>query len=117
MATRQLIGGDWTFGKGVDNYLTGNAEIAQNVSTRIKSFKYDWFLDGEAHIDWFGILGQQNNEQEILDEVRRVTLSTEGVAKITNLEVLSITDRKADIELTITTVLNDTVDIIIGVGR
>ncbi len=113
MATAQLINGDWTFG----SYLTGNNEIAQNVSTRVKSVKYDWFLDEEAHIDWYRILGQKNNEEEILNEVRRVALSTEGVTKIPKLEVLSSKDREAKIELTITTASNDTVDIIIGVAR
>lgn len=81
--------GDWTFGQGRANYATLSNETAQNVVTRIKSFKDDWVLDTEANIDWFTILGNKNNEQTIKSEIRRVTLATYGVRRITKLEVVS----------------------------
>ena len=41
--------GDWTFGHSRNNYKTGIEAVKQSVVTRIKSFKNDWFLDGEAY--------------------------------------------------------------------
>lgn len=93
MAVSRLdANGDWTFGQGRANYATLSNEVAQNVATRIKSFKDDWILDTEANIDWFTILGNKGNEQVVKDEIRRVTLDTYGVRRVTKIEVL--TDRK-----------------------
>jgi hypothetical protein len=66
---------DWTFGQGLANYQDKDNAIAQNVSTRLKSFMYDWFLDQQANIDWFNILGQKNNKQVILNVVKTTVLN------------------------------------------
>jgi hypothetical protein len=52
--------GDWTFGSGINNYLTGNAEIAQNIQTRLQAFLGDCFFDMGSGIDWFNLLGGKN---------------------------------------------------------
>lgn len=108
---------DWTFGKGRANYKTKSAEILQNVITRIKSFKFDWFADIDAHIDWFTLLGNKNNEQAILNELQRVILSTDGVAIISELEVVSVNERRASIRLRYTDIFGETFTQSIGLAN
>jgi uncharacterized phage protein gp47/JayE len=108
--------GDWTFGQGLANYITRSAMVKQNVITRIKSFKFDWFLDINAEIDWFNILGSKNNEKIILSELERVVLATEGVRTITRLRVNSITKRDAKIELSFTTIYDQSFTETIGIN-
>jgi len=108
MSVRKLdSGGDWTFGQGRANYLTKSDEIAQNVQTRIRSFKNNWFLDTDANIDWFAILGNYNNEQTIRREVERVTLETFGVKSIENIDIVTNDSRKATINLAYTDIFNE----------
>lgn len=78
---------DWMFGYGKANYLKDNDAILQNVQTRLKSFKNDWFLDQDANIDWFNILGQKETKETIVKEVERVTLQTDGVTRINLIEL------------------------------
>ena len=107
--------GDWTFGQGKSNYLSGSDAVKQNVVTRIKFFKYDWFLDMEAGIDWLNLLSNKDTDNVIVSEVERVTLSTEGVKTITELELVSVTNRNAKINLSFTTVYDDDVQQLLGV--
>ena len=108
MKVRRLIDGDWTFGQSMANYIEGSEAIRQNVSTRIKSFTNDWFLDIDAHIDWYSILGNKNNKQTIINEVYRVTKETEGVANVEMVEVTNIENRNATIMVKFTTIYDDT---------
>lgn len=107
MAVRRLSeDGDWTFGQGKANYLIAAQEVLQNVVTRIKSFKNDWYLDTEQCIDWLNILGNRNNKKIIEDEVERVTASTPGVRSIKEIRLVSSVDRKATIYLSFDTIYN-----------
>jgi len=108
MSVRALAGTDWTFGKSKRNLLYGDDEIAQNVVTRIKSFKNDWFLDTEAEIDWLNILSSKNNKQTIINNIIRVTEATTGVLNVTNVDVL-VTGRYAAITLLYNTINNDNI--------
>lgn len=101
---------DWTFGKGRANYITESELVRQNVLTRIKSFQFDWFLDTTAHIDWMTILGNRDNEKQVIDEIRRITLSTLGVAIIKELSVEAIEARKATIRLKYIDIYENTFD-------
>jgi hypothetical protein len=61
MSTRALTSsGDWTFGAGAGNYLSGNAEVAQNISTRLKMFLNDCFFATDQGLDWFNLLGSKS---------------------------------------------------------
>ena len=95
---------DWTFGNGKANYLKDNNAVLQNVTTRLKSFKNDWFLDGDANIDWFNILGSKENRKTILFEVSRVTTQTEGVTKINLIELTETDQRAAKISIVLDTI-------------
>lgn len=87
---------DWQFGNGLNNYKTGDDEIAQNVKTRLLSFRNDWFLDEDAEIDWLTLLGQKNNKSAIEAEVERVTQETDGVLRVNRVEV-TVENRNASI--------------------
>lgn len=114
MSVRKLINDDWSFGFGLNNYINKDDEIGQNVKTRLKSFKFDWFLNFNENIDWLAILGEKNNSQTIEDEIRRVVLSTDGVVRITSLVFGDIgKNREVPINLTIDTVYGS--DLSIGV--
>lgn len=79
---------DWTFGHGKNDYKVGVEAIKQNVVTRIKSFKNDWFLDNQACIDWWNLLGSFNSSSEIKNQVYNTVAKTDGVIKIENLQMV-----------------------------
>ena len=95
---------DWTFGNGQANYLKDNKAILQNVATRLKSFKNDWFLDSNQNIDWFNILGSKENKQTIINEIERVTLQTDGVTRISSIEVSESKNRNVNILVNLDTI-------------
>jgi hypothetical protein len=91
---------DFTFGRSLANYALKSNEIAQNVSTRLKMFKFDWFLDMQDGIDWVDILGNRANKDIILSEVERIVLATNGIAKLKNISIDSIdSNRGASISI------------------
>lgn len=58
--TRGLDGnGDWIFGTGINAYVTGNAEVALNIQTRLSCFLGDCFFDASSGINWFNLLGSK----------------------------------------------------------
>lgn len=77
--------GDWTLGRGLVNYIDGHKAIVQKVICRIRSFKNDNPLNMDENIDWILLLGEKNKANEILREVERVTLATDGVIRINSL--------------------------------
>lgn len=78
--------GDWTFGKGRNNYKSGVLAVAQNIQTRLQSFLGDCFFDTAAGIDWFNLLGTKNQLQLKL-AISSVILNTENVASIISLSL------------------------------
>lgn len=98
---------DWTFGRGKFNYLTGKDAINQNVKTRLKSFKYDNPYDTDANIDWIGLFGSKGTQDDILNEIERVVLGTEGVTELTSLEVTATVNRAQSISLSYNTIYDE----------
>jgi hypothetical protein len=96
--------GDWSFGKGSNDFLTLNAAIAQTLKTRLNTFLGDCIFDSNAGLDWFSFLGEKNQVGLNL-AVSSVILNTYGV---TGIEQLSITldrsTRNIDIQYTCTTI-------------
>ncbi len=111
MVTKRLDeNNDWTFGNGLANYLKDNEATLQNVMTRLKSFKNDWFLDTETNIDWFNILGSKTNEATIIKEIERVTLETEGVVRVNSIKLTYDSDngnREASVFMDIATAYSE----------
>ena len=86
MIIRSLDSGhDWNFGQGKESYLGNNDAVAENVQTRLLSFKNDCFFAMGAGIDWVRLLGSKNTLQEILLTVRSVILASYGVTKVNSI--------------------------------
>lgn len=98
---------DWNFGRGKSNYLSGKDTINQNVQTRIKSFKYDNPLATESNIDWIGLLGAKGTQDDILNEIERVVITTDGVTELTSLEVTATNNRAQSLSLSYNTIYDE----------
>ena len=78
--------GDWTFGKGGNNYKTGILAVAQNIKTRVSSFLGDCFFATNQGIDWFNLLGSKD-PLGINIAVARTILNTPNVTGIERLYI------------------------------
>lgn len=102
--------GDWRFGRGLAVYISRSDAVRQNVVTRLRSFRTDFFLDVDANIDWIDLLGRKGTREEILRAVERVTLSTDGVTTINRLDIeVKTSTRKATIMLTFGTIFDESI--------
>ena len=72
---------DWTFGKGLGNYLTDEDSIALNVRTRLRSWRGDCFFALAEGVDYNNLL-DTGTENLLNGDIRRVILQTEGVLRI-----------------------------------
>lgn len=108
MIVRALDGnGDWTFGKGKNNYLREVSAIRQSIQTRLKSFLGDCFFALNQGIDWFNLLGSKNI-LELRLAVAATLLNTEDVVRINNLNVIiSSTTRNIFIQYEVETVYGE----------
>lgn len=82
MIFRQLTSqGDWTFGKGINNYATAENAIDLNIKTRILSWVSDCFFALQDGIDWSNRLdyGQQT---ALVEEIKSNILNAFGVVGI-----------------------------------
>jgi len=79
--------GDWLFGKGSQDYLTANAEVVQDISTRLYCFLGDCFFDQGAGINWLLFLGSKNQVGLNL-AVNATILNTPYVTGILQLSIL-----------------------------
>ena len=82
MIFRALDGNhDWTFGRGLSNYLTGEAAIDANIQTRLLSWVGGCFFALTDGIDWKSRLdvGQQT---ELVDELKTNILQAFGVVGV-----------------------------------
>ena len=74
--------GDWTFGQGKGNYLSGNPAIGLNIRTRLLSWVGDCFFDANAGVDWTNRLSLKNQKRILDAELRRIILQSYGVTGI-----------------------------------
>jgi len=87
MRFRQLDSdGDWTFGKGLNNFAQENQALGLNIKTRALSWLRDCFFDEGAGIDWVNRLGSKN-QKDLLDlDLRTLISQSEGVTGILSFE-------------------------------
>ncbi len=103
MIVRALdVNGDWTFGQGRNNYLSGVAALSQSIKTRLSSFLGDCFFDTAAGIDWFNLLGTKQILQLRL-AIATTILNTENVAGIIELNVNLDNNRLLTVQYIVTT--------------
>lgn len=77
--------GDWTYGKGLSDFLQNQAAIVQNVRTRILSWVGDCFFALQEGVDWNSRLdvGQQ---AALVQEIKTVVLQSSGVVGVNSIE-------------------------------
>lgn len=96
--------GDFTFGKGLSDYLRNQNAILQNVKTRLLQWKGDCFYATAEGVDYNNLLdiGTKN----LLDsDIKRVILQSEGILKINTFEsTLDRNDRDYSGQATVTTI-------------
>jgi len=94
--------GDWTFGKGKNNYLRDKDALIQSLKTRILSWQGDCFFAKQDFVDWNNLL--DIGTKDLLDmEINRVILQTQGVLKI-NSNVSIVNERNYSAQIDINTV-------------
>lgn len=91
---------DWTFGKGRQNYLSENAALAQNINTRLMSFKNDCYFDLDAGIDWFFYLGSKQISA-LKIQVASVITATVGVQSLTEINFSVDESRNLTVQYTV----------------
>lgn len=53
--------GDWTFGAGLNNYLSAGNAVTQAIATTLMMFLGDCFFATNTGIDWLNLLGGKNS--------------------------------------------------------
>ena len=85
MIFRQLTSlGDWTFGKGVNDYATDQNAINLNIQTRLLSWVGDCFFALSDGIDWRNRLGP-GQQDPLVDEIQSNILNAFGVVGINSV--------------------------------
>lgn len=102
------ITNDWNFGNSNTNYATGNEGIALDVQTAVLQWQNDWFLDLTKGINWEVYLSVPNQRQNIINAIKAMVASRNGVASVKEVDVINVDLNKgiASIEIVFTTTLN-----------
>jgi hypothetical protein len=109
MIFRELdINGDWTFGRGKQNYLVENRAIMKNIETTLKWFFSECFFAPDGGVPWFSLLGQKNTELLLLS-LKNTIINCDGVTKITDILFELSQDRVATVSYDINTVYSQSV--------
>ena len=114
MRVRKTRDGEWAFGRGFGDYAVDNQAVAQNIKTRLLSFKDDWFLNVDAGVDYFNLIGYNGRQEFLMNAISNTILGTYGVLKITELKT-EIKDRKASIVASVFTIFDEIIKLELGV--
>ncbi|NDK07877.1 hypothetical protein EOM39_01365 [Candidatus Gracilibacteria bacterium] len=105
--------GDWTFGKGKQNYVNLDKEIMLNIKTRLLSFLGDCFFATDEGIDWWNLL-LQKDRQKIIIECKKIINSTPNVRKINSVDYFENEKRQMTIYFNIDTIYSNNLSNEIG---
>lgn len=78
--------GDWTYGKGKNDYKRELLAVSQNIQTRLSSFLGDCFFAADAGIDWWNLLGGKD-QRALQLAISACILNTQNVTGILQLSV------------------------------
>lgn len=83
------IAGDLAFdATGQPTFVDGVEAIAQDVRTRLRWFRGEWFLDARTGFPWFQrVLGQKVTSRVVEFLLRRTIAGTPGVARLASMRV------------------------------
>lgn len=109
---------DWTFGNASTNFYIDNAQaVEQDIKTSLQEWKYDWFADLEAGIDWKTRLGSKNQRQLLDEDIQNLVTSKYYVLTLDNFESF-VSDRTYTAQFNITHIFSKNplnIDVNIGV--
>lgn len=88
-------------------FAEGVEAIGQDIRTRLRWFKGEWFLDARTGFPWFQrVLGRRVTERVVELLLRRAILTTPGVARLASMRV-SIDRRSRELTATFSAVTPD----------
>ncbi len=73
--------GDWTFGRGLQNYPHDNQAILTDLETYLQTNFTECFFDNDFGVPWFNLLGSKNPEAVVL-EVKKGISTIEGITNV-----------------------------------
>jgi hypothetical protein len=95
--------GDFTGGRGRNDYLTGSNAIAQNIRTRLSSYLGDCYFNIREGIDWFGFLGSKN-QAGLRQAIETTITNTEGVTEVLRLSLSLDSGRRFSLSYEVNTI-------------
>lgn len=90
---------DWCFGHSLQDYTQEEKEIELDILTSIKSWRNNCFFDLEYGIDWYNILGSRNKSDQLKNELIRLLININGVARINKINYNITPERKININI------------------
>lgn len=93
---------DWTFGKGRNNYVTGNACVSLNIKTRILSWLNDCFFAQAEGVDWVNRLGKLGQADMLEQDIRTIIVQTPDVVQLVDFQ-FQVVGRRFSAQYTVNT--------------
>jgi hypothetical protein len=95
----------------------GITAVIQAVRFRLGLFKGEWFLNLEVGVDWYGIIGEQFDEDKIRSEVNAAIGSVPGIVQVTELTITyDNPTRTVTVTWAATTLFGDTPSVTVAVS-
>lgn len=94
---------DWLFGKGKNDYKTEKDAVAQMIQTTVMSFVGDCFFAVNKGIDWFNLLGT-NEEVQLKLSIATEILSISEVTGIIEISTNRDINRKLSLSYKVDTI-------------
>lgn len=95
--TRRLINNDMTFGQGLGNFAVDAEACVQNIVTRLRTYKGEWFLDTSFGIGWqTDILVKPSNLPLSESILKTCIITTDGVDELKSFS-FTTTGRQATV--------------------
>jgi len=110
VTTRKLDeNGDMCFGHGLNDFLEGKEEIAQNVDTSLKIFKGEWFLNPDLGIPYLKDMRAAANELAhiFMSECKSTIENVPGVSQVIDVNASFSESRQINIDFTVLTKYNE----------
>ena len=98
--------GDWLFGQGKSNFISGNDAIGLNIRTRVFEWVNDCFFNMTAGVDWLNGLGSRGQQKIIEQQIRKVILNSYGVTALTDFS-MSLIGRAINVSYSINTIFSN----------
>lgn len=73
---------EWLFGHNLADYRSKQNQIAQDIYTSLKSWKYDCFFALNNGIDWYTRLGTKNQKELLDDDIFETIQNRQGVLSV-----------------------------------